>query len=462
MMSWILAAAWAADPAPVRDQVDWPSVHLETRETLAKYLQIDTRNPPGHERLGAEFLTAILDREGIPWKIYGEDPERPNLVARLTATDPKQSPLCLMHHLDVVGWEEAGWADETGPLSGTVKDGFLWGRGALDMKGMGILELQTLLLLKRMELPLDRDVILLAVSDEEIQNTGAETLAKSWAEIGCSHMINEGGFGVDGGLFTGQVLHGISVAEKGVLWFDLVANGAPGHGSTPRPGEAPTTLLAAVDRLESEPSRHRLTPTTKAFFRAIGEHKGGFTGSVLKNPALLRMFAWKKLLANPAAKAMLTDTRHVTALHADGGSPNVVPSEARATFDMRLLPGVSPEDAKHSVERRLEGYGVRVEVRQQLTGNGSPQDDPLFRAIAKYAVEGEPRAVAAPMLSIGFTDSIVLREKGVHAYGYIPFVIDRDLLGSMHGDNERVPLSELERGLIRLFSIVVDQAVRGE
>ncbi len=467
-----LGAAFAAkpqEPVPIevpawvsraRDRVDWNIARDEAVRTLSGYLQVDTSNPPGNEQRGIEFLGALLDQEGIPWERVELSPDRASLVARLrgAGTSP---PLCLMHHIDTVGWEAERWPADAQPLSGAVKDGAVWGRGALDMKGMGALEVMVMAWLKRLEIPLDRDVILLAVADEEVTNTGAAQLAEAerWKAIGCSHMINEGGLGVRNALFEGQNVHAISVAEKGTLWVKMVAEGRAGHGSVPRPEEeAPARLLRAMEKVADYRPVYRVDDSIYALLRAIGEQKGGLTGAVLKNRFLVRTLAWGKLRANPTMDAALQDTVHLTGLRG-GGSTNVVPSRAEAQYDCRLLPGTTPEVHLERLKKLVKGIdGITFEVIDERMSNGSPTDDPFFATIARYATEGRPDAVAGPLLSVGFTDSLLFRPNGVHAYGYIPFELDADVADTMHGDDERVPVDQVGEGLRRLFSMVLDFA----
>ena len=177
--------------------IDWEQAGAELGDVLSAYLQVDNRNPPGNETVGAELLASLLEAEGIPSRIVEHSPGRGSLIARLEGSG-QQPPLCLMSHIDTATWEVEGWPEETGPLSGAIDEqGVVWGRGALDMKGLGAVELMTMIWLKRLEVPLDRDIVLLAVADEEVGNAGALYVAREhWDEIGCSHMINEGGIGV--------------------------------------------------------------------------------------------------------------------------------------------------------------------------------------------------------------------------------------------------------------------------
>ncbi len=438
--------------------VDWDAAGAEATAVLAGYLQTDTRNPPGGESLGAEYLARILTAEGIDSQVHEFEPGRGSLVARLkgVGTEP---PLCLLSHIDVVPWEEGGWDEGKGPLSGTVDaDGILWGRGALDMKGMGALELLTMVWLKRLGVPLKRDVVLLAVADEEVHNAGARLiLEQHWDDIGCSHMVNEGGLGVRGVFFDDQTVYAISVAEKGTLWLRMKATGDPGHGSTPRPNEAPTRLLDALQLLREswrpEPEYHEAL--AELFYR-VGEPRKGLERDVLIRPGAVRSLLEGKLMGNPATAAMITNTVHITGLEG-ANKPNVVPGEVAALLDCRIQPGTDPLAVLREIEAIfVDQPWISFEVIQSYPGAGSPYDDPFYGALARAMTDGRDDAVAGPIVSVGFTDSIFFRAKGVHAYGIEPFDVTGEDLATMHGHKERISTANVSDGLRRLFMAVVD------
>lgn len=448
-----------------RDAVDWGAARDEVVTTLSEYLAIDTVNPPGHEARGVAWLGAVLDREGIAWSELELSPGRSSLIARIEATGGEPGAgdgLCLVHHIDVVPSETERWSDplQRGPLSGAVVDGHVWGRGALDMKGMGALELMTLIWLARLEVPLQRDVVLVALADEEVDNLGARQLAERWGEIGCSHVINEGGLGIRDALFDGQSVHAISTAEKGILWVRMHAEGRAGHGSVPHPDEAPSRLLEAMAAVQRHRPRYRLDDDIAQLLRNVGAHRGGLTGRILQTRWLVRTLAWSRLKAEPTMRAALHDTIHLTGVSAQiSGSPNVVPSQASATYDCRLLPGTEPDRQLARLKILTRGIeGIHFEVLSQDPSNGSSIDDPLYEAIAHYAVEDRPWAVAGPFLSVGFTDSLLLRPVGAIAYGYVPFELSAEVAGTMHGHDERVPIEQVGEGLRRLLSITLDVA----
>jgi acetylornithine deacetylase/succinyl-diaminopimelate desuccinylase-like protein len=444
------------------DAIDWGKAADETTQLLSRYLQVDTFNPPGNETRGARFFAEALQKEGIASEIFEFAPGRGSLVARLPASGPaRDKPLCLLSHLDVVPADGAQWPKETQPLSGAIRDGYVWGRGALDMKGMGALELLTFLWLKRQNVPLSRDVILIGVADEEVGNQGmAQIVDQHWAGLDCGTVLNEGGIGLKDLFFERQTIFPITVAEKGTLWLKLVARGEPGHGSTPIPGRAPGRLMEAVNAIAAREPEVRIHESLYELLRRVGLHKGGLTGFVLQHPPLVRAFVTRRLLANPATKAAVTDTCQVTGFSGVGSSPNVIPGEVSAVLDCRLLPGTTWQSMKARLERGLAGIeGVTLEVIQARDANASSwEGDALYDALVRELSRGRPEVVAGPALSPGFTDSILARPKGARAYGLVPFEIDLQELRTYHGNNERVSIANLKRGLEVLFRAVVEAA----
>lgn len=459
--------ALAPNPAQAAPTPDWAAAGDEAAEVLSRYLQVDTVNPDGHEDRAVAFMGNLLDKEGIPWTSYPFDIGRSSLVARLKATGtPTEPPLCLLSHTDVVPSEPQFWPADKPPLGGVIADGYVWGRGALDMKGMGVLELQTLIQLKRQGVALRRDVILLAVGDEEVDSGGVRELVRDhWAEIGCSQSINEGGLGLKDVLFDGQTLYGISVAEKGIAWVKMTASGPAGHGSRPDPVQAPHVLARAIHALEQyKPSIHWHWSLME-LFKSVGQTQKGITRMVLASPGLTKLALKGRLTSDPATRAVLINTINLTNF-AGGSSPNVVPTEASATLDCRLLPGTSPADMLATLRSLVPDPAIRFELLQGRDSNESPTADTLYQALAKHAVTTEngairADAVAGPILSVGFTDSLILRPVGVHAYGFVPFEIDLDEANTMHGHAERVSVVNIRNGLRILYSAVVEVSAIG-
>lgn len=468
----VLVSSCASTPGPVTpapaglerfgNQVDWGKAGDETAQALAGYLQVDTFNPPGNETRGAEYLAALLAKDGIESELLEFAPGRSNLIARLKAArPPTDKPLCLLSHIDVVPAEADLWPKETGPLSGAIDaNGDVWGRGALDMKGMGIVEAMTLVWLKRANVPLSRDVILLAVGDEEVDNLGMKQLVeKHWERLDCGVLVNEGGLGVKNLLFEGQTVFAVSVAEKGALWLKMKASGEAGHGSTPVPQRAPTRLVEAVKALSTRQPAPQIHASLYELLRRIGEQKGGVTGFILQRPLLVNWFVTGRLMGKPATRAGITNTCQVTGFEGKGSAPNVIPSQVAAIIDCRLLPGTTPEQVLAELKELTKHVeGIEFEVANADAANESTWQDPFFDALARHAVGTRTDAIAGPVLSPGYTDSLLARPKGTRAYGMVPFEVTQEELATMHGRNERVSTQNLRRGLEVLFRAVVDVA----
>ena len=436
----------------VTSRINWDQAGREAAEILSGYIRVPTTHPPGNETAGAQVLGALLEAEGIPYEILESAPGRGNLVARLDSPTDSAGPLCLLSHIDVVTAEPEKWS--TDPLSGELRDGMVWGRGALDMKGMGVIELLTLVWLKRLEVPLRRDVVLIAVADEESGNEGAQFLVREhWDKLGCTHLINEGGIGLKDMLFDGQTVYPISVGEKGSLWLKMCARGEPGHGSTPVPNEAPAQLMDALNALEARTVKVTFDDSLYELFSAIGDDRGGLSGFILRRPFLVRTLLRPRLMKNPLTRAGLTNTVHLTGFSGIK-EPNVVPAEVYAQLDCRTLPGTTPE-AHLAYIQEIVGPDIGLEVISSMGGNVSTwTGDPLYEALVRQ-VEAAGH-VAGPVISVGFTDSIYFRPRGVQAYGFVPFELTEAEMTTFHGNDERLSVDNLRRGLQMLLSAVLE------
>lgn len=446
-------AATPVDPA----SLDWPAIGQETAAVLSEYLKVDTVNPSGNELRGAQFLAEWFESQGIDSTIQEYAPGRANIWARVEGTSDAPA-ICLLSHIDVAEFEAERWSHP--PLSGHIDaEGVVWGRGALDMKGMGAIEAMTLALLVREDVPLERDVVFLAVADEEVTNTGIQAAIERWDELGCSHVINEGGMLLRDALFDGQTLAPISVGEKGFLWAEVTATGEPGHGSVPVPDRAPERLVRAYEALEGRKVRPVWDDTILELLASVGHQQGGLTGFILQRPALVKLLVKGQLMDNELTRAVLTDTVNITGF-SGAKEPNVVPGTVKANLDSRLLPATSPDQMRRYLNDIIEAAGVDgVEVVETSSMGGAVSEwrgDPLYDALVRRVTEGRPEVAAGPALSPGFTDSIYLRQLGVRAYGLVPFTVDEAGLRSMHGDDERVSTDNLQQGVRVLFSALLD------
>jgi acetylornithine deacetylase/succinyl-diaminopimelate desuccinylase-like protein len=455
--------AFGASPPHVQawiNATDLAAEEVEVSLTLAEYLRVDTINPPGNESAGAQFLADQLAMDGIPSVLSAFEPGRDSLIAKLEghpeAGQTKEGALCLLSHIDVVEAENEAWTHP--PLSGKIADGFIWGRGAIDMKGTGALQLQVFRMLHRLNIPLKRDVVLLAVADEEAGNQGIQhVLATNWEDIQCSQAFNEGGIGIENLLFENQDVFSISIGEKGVLWLRMTANGIPGHGSTPRPEQSPDILLQALQRLQNFEEPFSPPETFDTLMALAGRHRGGIQGWILQRPILVRTLLKKKVRSKYLTRAATSNTINLTGLE---GSvvPNVVPSRSSALLDVRVLPGRSTSEMLQKITETVNDPRVSFEVLTARNAEISPANDPAYWALAHQIERLRPEAVVAPIVSPGFTDSVFLRQHGVNAYGLAPFLMsDQELIG-MHGHNERISLENMSLGLQILWGAVLELA----
>jgi acetylornithine deacetylase/succinyl-diaminopimelate desuccinylase-like protein len=360
--------------------------------------------------------------------------------------DGRKRPLILLNHMDVVPVERQFWQEE--PFSGVVKDGIIWGRGAVDMKCMGIMELMTLLLLRRQGIALSRDLLFIAAADEEVGGEfGIEWLDANHPELfAAEYVLNEGAYGSREMFGVQRPLFTCSVGEKGPLWLRLRAEGSPGHGSVPHGDNCLERLIRALYRVEKWEHPPTLLPELYPMFELVRE-AGLFTGD-LSEETLGRLAK-----DTPLLRALLTDTISVTMCNA-GVKANVIPAAAEAVLDCRLLPGRDP--AEFIAQLRAVIDDPRIQIEQVLESHTpiSPLDTELFHTIGAVVQEHVPGAALLPSLSPGFTDSRAFRRRGVVAYGFIPCLLELAELATTHGHNERISVDNLRLGTQILFDVV--------
>jgi acetylornithine deacetylase/succinyl-diaminopimelate desuccinylase-like protein len=450
-----LAGAQRA-PQPARP-VDWNALRDETARVLAEYLRIDTTNPPGNEIAGARFLKAILEKEGIEAQILDTTElgaGRANLYARFRGNGSKKA-VALVHHMDVVPVDPRFWS--VPPFSGQVKDGYVWGRGAIDMKGIGVVQLMALVALKRSGVPLTRDVVFIGNADEELGSTGAIVFVKRHPELlrDVEFLMTEGG---ENPVRDGKVeYYGVGVAEKRTFWQRLTVQGTPSHASRPTPQNPVPRLVAALDRIAKYETPIHVTPGVDRYFRDIARNYQGEQRAWLSNVALAaqdqRAREW--LLSDVYRNAILRSTISLTGL-AGSNKTNVIPAEASAVLDIRLLPDEDPERFLANLERIAGDSAVHWEtLLAPKTPLESPIDTDLFRAIERAARERTPGAmVTTPMLTAA-TDRPTYRALGIVTYGFEPFrVPPEEVQRGMHGNDERVSVENIGFGVHYLYDVL--------
>jgi acetylornithine deacetylase/succinyl-diaminopimelate desuccinylase-like protein len=428
------------------------AIEDEALDWLQAFLQVDTINPPGNETRAVEFIAKILEAEGIPFKTAESAPGRGNIWARLEGGD--EPGLILLQHTDVVPADPNYWS--TDPLSGEIKDGYLWGRGALDMKGTGISQLATFISLHRAGVPLNRDVILVATADEEAGGFyGAGWLVEHHPEIfeGAGLLINEGGAGTDQG---DQRIFRVEVTQKVPVWLRLTAVDTPGHGSRPLPTSSVSRIVDALSIIHKNKFEPRIVSAVDAMFSGMAENMSGAQAEVfsdiagaIKKPGFLE----KLQLDSPYLHALTRDTCSLTRM---GGSNkiNVVPPEAWAEIDCRILPDKPSEEFVDEIRALIADTGVKVSVIMAFTPAVSSTRTLLFRAIQSVTAERHPGSYVVPSVSVGFTDSHFTRDLGIASYGFNPIVVQDTEFQRIHGNDERVNVEAFKRAVSDHLAII--------
>src|ERR1043165_4426032 len=435
--------------------IDWTKVRAEAVQLLQELIRIDTTNPPGNERAAALHLQKLLESDGIETRILDVAPGRANLYARIKG-DGRQRPLITPSHTDVVMAEPQRWT--VPPFSGELRDGFIYGRGATDMKGTATVHVTLMRLLKRLNIPLKRDLILLAVADEEAGGAGATSIIEKYPELirGAEFLLNEGDVVY---LKDGKVQqYGVDVMEKAALWFQIIAKGPAGHGSIPLANSSVDRLLAALERLRRWETPIQVPPAVAESYRMRAQQQTDPVlrnayldlGRALKNPALRT-----KLLSDSTLNAEVRNTFTITGLQGSD-KVNVIPGVAWARIDARHLPGVTSASFIATLRRVLDDPELEIETLEASTPTGSSSDTALMHAIRKVAARRDPGVPVIPTMLTSSTDSAKFRPLGITAYGFEPFKLDDGELNRSHGDDERVSVENLGFALQFLYEVIME------
>lgn len=440
---------------------DWSAVRAETVAHLQTMLRMNTVNPPGNELPVAQFIATTLEREGIETQLFEPTPGRGAVVARLRG-DGSRRPVLIMAHMDTVGVEAEHWSVD--PFGGVVKDGYVYGRGAIDDKGMLAVNLTTMLLLKRHVIDaggtLARDVIFVANSDEEASGEwGMGWLIDNHPElIQAEFALNEGG---RTRVVGGKPLYvAVQNTEKVPHRVTLTAHGPSGHAAVPLAGNAILRLGRALARLSAYKEPVQITPTTREFFTRLAsvwpdrEVRRAMADVASTDARRVRRGA-RRLERIPVFDAVLRNGFSATLI--EGGiRSNVIPAEATASLNVRTLPGQSIDGVVKRLRRVIDDSLVDVEVA--VRGEDAPASDfhsPMFAAIRESALALDPSLAVVPYLSTGATDSARLRTWGMQAFGLLPFPMNQDDEERMHGHDERVPVAGLEFGVRLIYGALL-------
>ncbi len=439
---------------------DWESVSAETISRLQTIIRFDTTNPPGNELPLALYLEAALQEEGIETTLFTPVENRAVLIGRIRGNGTKR-PVLLLAHMDVVRVEREGWSVD--PFAGEIRDGYLYGRGAIDDKGMLAANLTTMLLLRRRLSAtgdtLSRDVIFLATSDEESGGEwGMGWLVEKHPDVlNAEFALNEGGRTriIEGG----QKYLAVQSAEKVSHVVAVTAKGSPGHAAIPLTDNAIFRLGRVLETLSRYAEPVMLTEITRKFFGQLA----GIWPNHAEKTAMIDLVSGDAKRAEggagvlsriPVFNAILRNGISPTVL--EGGKQfNVIPASAGAVLNVRTLPGQSIDKVVNRLRAIVLEPGVTIEVTQR--GEESPASDPgseMFGAIAEAAHELDPKIAVVPYLSTGVTDSARLRRLGVKAYGILPFPMVQSDEERMHGNDERVPLESLHFGTRLIYDAI--------
>jgi acetylornithine deacetylase/succinyl-diaminopimelate desuccinylase-like protein len=411
---------------------DWKSIDQHAVEFLQRYIQIETVNPPADTRASSALIKGELEAAGFTVKLYSSGPNgQTNLITRLPGRDRTKKPLLLLNHQDVVPVDRNAWSVD--PFAGIIKDGWIWGRGSLDMKGIGTQQITALIALKQSGFVPSRDIVMFSSADEETSGIfGIRWMLANHAdEIDAEYVLDEGGTASRDLLGFGKLVFGIAVGEKQMLWLKMRAKGTAAHGSQPIPDNANMILMAAIHKALDIPAAKKQNPVVEQMQQNIGT-----------------------MAQNKFTSAIRGNTIALTTLRAGVGDPpkaNVIPSTSEATLDCRLLPGVNAEEFISEIKARINDPRVTLERLSNVPDAGmSRSDTPLFAAISAAARKHNPGAVVTPMLIPYGTDSVNARNRGMIAYGLNPMVLDAATMATMHSDEERIPIGEFVKG-IRIF-----------
>src|SRR5271167_1874264 len=449
----------AAKPGLASDRI--PKDRLKQYADLAvewqrEYLRIDTTNPPGNEARAAEFFKKIFDREGIENRMFSYAPGRADLWARIPHSTPSaRRPIVLLNHMDVVTSDSTHW--KVPPFSAEIVDGSIYGRGAQDMKNEGLAQFMVMVMLQREKVELDRDVIFLAVADEEVDDTGSDWFIEHQRDLlgNAEFLINEGGENLLENGFVKYV--GVDVGEKTTYWMHVVAHGRPGHGSRPIADSAPNRLVRALNRILAYRTPLRVLPVVDEFLRDMAPYEPPERAAEYRNirKAIEDKKFQEEVEKDESLNFLLRDTISLTMM---GGSEqtNVIPPEAWANLDVRILPGGDPKAVLAAIRRVVDDPNVSVEPlnAEFRQANYSPTNTTLYEAIRTVSAKYFPGTPVVPHITSGYTENQIYRPLVINAYGFCPYTATEEEGNTEHGNDERIRVEEVRRGPRVLFDVL--------
>jgi len=449
----IAVALYASSSFAQAKQIDWPHYQDMAVDLMQQYLRINTSNPPGNEIQTARFFKDLFDKNGIESEIFEYKPSRANIIARLKGNGTKR-PIILLSHMDVVTADAQAW--KVDPFSGQIIDGSIYGRGALDMKGEGLLHLMTMLILKKEAVPLARDVIFLATADEEVKDEGSIWMIATKSDLfkNAEYVLTEGG----SNLLEGSEVRfvGVDVAEKAPYWLQLTATGAAGHGSQPIADSAPNRLVRAMNRILDWQTPINLLPAVEKFFKDVAalqkpEWQAKFANirESLKDPDFV-----KELTNEREYNFLIRNTISLTMLNGSKQT-NVIPNAATCNLDIRLLPGEDPAAFREALTKVIADPTIKIDnVNSFKPPNSSPVNTELFSIISDVTRTYHPEAIVTTKMLSGYTESQLYRQLGIIAYGWAPIYTTSDEDDGVHGNNERITVKNVREGTKEFYEVV--------
>ena len=439
------------------------TIAKEAEGWLAEMIKLNTSNPPGNEQAEARYVAGLLEKEGLTPELLEVAPGRSAVVARLrnsAVADPSRA-LLLVAHMDTVPVDKTRWSVD--PFGAVIKDGYLYGRGAIDDKGMLAANLAVFISLKRSMAHLNRDVIFLATDDEEAGGDASirMLIAKYWDKFAAGYAINEGGNVFEK---NGKVQYiGVQASEKVAANISVIARGTSGHASQPTKDNPVVHLAMAIDKIGNYSTPVHFTSIVRRYFEGLAPLEDDDIGKWMRSldTADRGEHAQRVIAdASPLWNAMMRDTIAPTMLSA-GVANNVIPAEARANLNVRLLPGNTIDAVVNELNKLVNDPQVKLEVLPNagLAAPPSSLESDFYGVIAKVASQEFSGAPALPFQSTWLTDSAQLRLHNVQAYGLVPFPLPQEDLKRMHGDDERILLGAFDKGVDVLMKIVMEFAV---
>lgn len=445
----------ANDIKQIINSIRWKEVRDEAVELLRNLVRIDTTNPPGNEAPAAEYIKKYFDDFGIPSRIVESEKGRSTVIADLKS-GKQEKPVILLSHLDVVPADPRQWSVH--PFSAEVKNGYVWGRGTIDCKGLAVVEAVATTIIKRMNINLSRSVRFISVADEEMGGEKGAGYLTNYEDIDGFCVINEGGTGV---ILNNKKIYLPCFGEKGPIWLKIKAKGKSGHASMPSEDNPNLILVRALAKISSSDLGKKIIENLVKSVKFYLSKDLKFSNpilSLIENSNFLKNIVgralYKVLKGKPKLSAMVSNTMSITIIKS-GYKENVIPEEAEAILDIRILPGYDYYEIVEKLKNIVDDPRVSFEI---ISAYEPSESDPSSHILKK--IEQALKLVYDypffPIISTGFTDSRFFRKKGIQSYGILPFFLTEEEISTMHGVDERISIENMEIGTKLMVSMILN------